>query len=81
MLLTSYKLEVDECSADHHLTEEEEEEEEEEGVCREEEGKKGRGEEGKGRGSGVTGGWLHGCIFPSLNFHTPLSLFCFALFS
>lgn len=45
-------------------------------MCREEEGNKG--EEGKGRGSGVTGGWLHGSIFPALNFHIPLSLLCFA---
>lgn len=40
------------------------------------------GEEGKekGRGSGVTGGWLHGCVFPSPNLHTPLSVLCFASF-
>lgn len=52
---------------------------EEEGVCREW-GLWGR--EGKGRDSGVTGGRLHGCIFSSPNFLTPLfSLLCFALFS
>ena len=55
-----------------------EEEEEEEGVCREW-GFVG-GEE-KGRDSGVTGGRLHGCIFSSLNFLTPFSFLCFALFS
>lgn len=51
-------------------------EREEEDKCRRRsEKRKGRrGEEGKRRGSGVTGGRFHGCAFPSLNFHT-LSLF------
>lgn len=43
--------------------------------------KKGRGGEGKGRGLGVTGGRLHGCTFPSLNFHTSFFFSVVAVFS